>query len=116
MAHDVLAKTIDAMLHVQFPDPWRDLLHLLVVALLTTHSRRRDVGIHGRRNMHADRVYAVQSVGDFWSWEIASAKRKILRMDIGAHSKKYLPVSDRVVRLGWKGLASSGVISTYRST
>ena len=67
MAHDVLAKTIDAMLHVQFPDPWRDLLHLLVVALLTTHSRRRDVGIHGRRNMRTDGIHAMQSVEDFWS-------------------------------------------------
>lgn len=67
MAHDVLAKTIDAMLHVQFPDPWRDLLHLLVVALLTTHSRRRDVGIHGRRNMRVDGIHAMQSVENFGS-------------------------------------------------
>jgi hypothetical protein len=38
------------------------------------------------------------------------------RTDAGTHSKKYLPVLDRVVRLSWNDLASSVVISTKRST
>lgn len=67
MAHDILPKTVDAMLHVQFLDPGRDLLHLLVMAQLLTCSRGRDIGVHGRGDMKADCVHAVQSVENFWS-------------------------------------------------
>jgi hypothetical protein len=66
MAHDILPKTIDAMLHVQLLDTWRHFLHLLVVALLLTHSGSRDDRVHGRRNMRADSIVAMQSVEDFW--------------------------------------------------
>lgn len=59
VAHDVLTNTVDAMLHVQFLDTWRDLLHLLVMALLLTCSRSRDVGVHGGRNMHTDGIHAM---------------------------------------------------------
>lgn len=66
MAHDILTKAVDTVLHVQFLDAWRELLYLFIVALLLTHSRSRDVSVHGCRNMQADRVDAMQSVEDFW--------------------------------------------------
>lgn len=66
MAHDILTETIDAMLHVQFLDAGRNLLHLLVMVLLLTRPGSRDVGVHGRRNMKSDCVHAVQGVEYFW--------------------------------------------------
>jgi len=59
MAHNVLMETIDAMFHVQSLNAWRDLLHLVVMALLLTGSRSRDVGVHERRNMHPNRIHAM---------------------------------------------------------
>jgi hypothetical protein len=67
MAHDILTQGIDAVLHVQLFDARRNPFHLLVMFLRLESSGRGHIAIHGRRNMHADRVYVVQSVEDFWS-------------------------------------------------
>lgn len=72
MAHDILTQSVDAMLHVQFLGAWRELLYLFIVALLLTHSRSRDVGVQRRRNMQADRIYAMQGVEDFRSSNVVS--------------------------------------------
>jgi len=59
MAHDILTKPIDTVLHVQFLDAWRYLRYLVIVALLLTHSGSRNVGIHGRRKMRVDCIHAM---------------------------------------------------------
>ena len=66
VAHDILTQTIDTVLHVQLYNARRNLFHLLVVFLRLECPGCCLVVIHGRRNMHADRVDAVQSVEDFW--------------------------------------------------
>jgi hypothetical protein len=114
MAHNVLAEKIDAMLHVQFLYTWRYLLHLLVVALLMTHSRRRDVGIHRRRNMGVDCIHAMQSVENFWSSNIGVSRSKGKSLDDKTHSKMYRPECNNDWSCGLNGSTSAGVISMNR--
>jgi len=65
VAHEILTQAIDAVLHVQLFDARRDLSHHLVVLLRLECPGRRPITIHGCRDMHANGVYAVQSMEDF---------------------------------------------------